>query len=225
MVVHRRWCVVSALVAASVPGAVASGGVVTFSSDADFIAYQASGAFTKIYGGNVRWGDALPTGDWEYAIVNGADVPISSPANAAWAGTNAHAVTFTYNGAGSATLTLAGIGSITRSVADAPSVLFARVKDSASPFSTLSNIRVDLAYNGVGVDYSSSLLTGDANAEYWGVVDTNLSAGFTITADAELSGPRTAGSDPMYQFKVGVPSPGAAALLGIGGLVATRRRR
>jgi MYXO-CTERM domain-containing protein len=29
----------------------------------------------------------------------------------------------------------------------------------------------------------------------------------------------------MYQFKVGVPSPGAAALLGVAGLLASRRRR
>jgi hypothetical protein len=99
------------------------------------------------------------------------------------------------------------------------------VRDSGSPFSQLSNIRVDLAYNGLGVDYTFSLLSGDANAEYWGVVDANLSAGFTITADAELSGPRSSGSDPMYQFKVGVPSPGAAALLGVAGLLASRRRR
>lgn len=57
------------------------------------------------------------------------------------------------------------------------------------------------------------------------MVDTHLSAGFTLTADAVLDGPRSAGSDPMYQFKVGVPAPGAAALLGLGGLLATRRRR
>lgn len=220
----RSLCV-AALAAVVVPAATASASVVTFNSDADFIAYQSSGAFTKTFGGNVRWGDALPVGDWEYAIVNGADVPIGSPANSPWAGTNTHAVTFSYNGAGSATLALSGIGSITRSVVEAPTVLFARVKDSVSPLSLLSNIQIDLAYNGVGVDYAYNLLTGDANAEYWGVVDANLSAGFTITADAVLDGPRSAGSDPMYQFKVGVPSPGAAALLGLGGLFAARRRR
>lgn len=225
MPVWNRSLCVAALAAAVMPVAAASASVLTFNSDADFIAYQNSGAFSKTFGGNVRWGDALPVGDWEYAIVNGADVPIGSPANSPWTGTNSHAVTFSYNGAGSATLSLAGIGSVTRSVLDAPTVLFARIKDSASPFSQLSHIQIDLAYNGVGVDYASNLLTGDANAEYWGVVDANLSAGFTIIADAVLDGPRSAGSDPMYQFKVGVPSPGAAALLGLGGLFATRRRR
>ncbi len=220
MICAQCVCVLGAVV---VSGASAS--VVTFSSDAAFVAYQNSGAFSKTFGGNVRWGDALAAGDWEYAIVNGADVPIGSPANSPWAGTNAHTVTFSYDGAGSSTLSLSGIGSITRSVASGPTVFFARVRDSASPFSQLSNIRVDLAYNGLGVDYTFSLLSGDANAEYWGVVDANLSAGFTITADAELSRPRTSGSDPMYQFKVGVPSPGAAALLGVAGLLASRRRR
>jgi hypothetical protein len=203
----------------------AGASVLSFASDADFIAYQNAGGFAKNFGANVRWGDALPVGDWEYAIVNGADVPIGTPANSPWAGTNAHDVTFTFNPAGTSTLTLAGIGSITRSVPGSPSVLFARVKDSASPFSSLTNIAIDLAYNGVGVDYTFSSLLGDPNAEYWGVSDANLAAGFTLTADASLDGPRTAGSDPMYQFKVGIPAPGAAALLGLAGLVATRRRR
>ena len=225
MLIPNRWLCVSALAAVAVSGTAAWAGVVTFSSDADFISYESSGAFSKTFGGNVRWGDGLAVGDWEYAIVNGADVPIGSPANSAWSGTNAHGVTFSYNGAGSATLTLAGIGSITRSVVDGPTALFARVKDSTTPLSLLSNIQIDLAYNGVGVDYAFDVLNGDANAEYWGVVDTHLSAGFTLTADAVLDGPRSAGSDPMYQFKVGVPAPGAAALLGLGGLLAARRRR
>ncbi len=203
----------------------AGGSVVTFASDADFIAYQNSGAFTKTFGGNVRWGSGTAAGDWEYAIVDGGDVPIVPPAQSPWTGTNAHDVTFTFDGAGSASLTLAGIGSITSAVAGAPTTLFARVRDSETPLSSLANIEIDLAYNGVGVDYSFSSLTGDSNAEYWGVIDDNLRFGFTLTADAVLAGPRTAGSDPMYQFKVGIPTPGAAALLGLGALLASRRVR
>lgn len=216
---------IAALASVGLPVATAAAGVITFGSDAAFNAYQSSGAFSKTFGGNVRWGDALPVGDWEYAIVNGADLPIIAPANTPWAGTNAHRVTFSYDGAGNATLALGGIGAITRAVPGGPTSLMARVRDSESPFSNLSNIRIDLAYNGVGVDYVLGLLAGDANAEYWGIEDANLSAGFTLTADAVLDGPRSSGSDPMYQFKVGIPTPGAAALLGLGGLLAARRRR
>jgi hypothetical protein len=75
------------------------------------------------------------------------------------------------------------------------------------------------------VDYSFNLLTGDADAEYWGVEDANLQYGFTVTADASLDGPRTSGSDPMYQFKVGIPAPGTASLLAALGIAATRRSR
>jgi hypothetical protein len=209
----------------SVSDRAAYAGVVTLNSDAEFIALQTSGAFAKTFGGNVRWGDALAAGDWEYAIVNSGDFPIGSPANSPWTGTNAHDVTFTYDGVGSATLALSGIGSITRAVPPTASVMFARVKDSVSPLSLLSNITLDLAFNGVGVDYSYSLLTGDSNAEYWGVIDPNLQLGFTLRANAVLDGPRSAGSDPMYQFKVGVPEPGTALLVCLGGLLATRRGR
>lgn len=219
----RSLCV-GGIVALSGFGSVASAGVVTFSTDAAFVSYQSSGGFTKTFGGNVRWGNGLSSGDWEYAIVDGSDTPIGAVANTAWSGVNTHPVTFTYAG-GSATLTLSGIGTITRSVATGPTSLFARVRDSESPFSSLTNIRVDLASNGVGVDYVFATLTGDANAEYWGIEDANLSAGFTITADAELAGPHSSGSDPMYQFKIGVPTPGALAMFGLAGIVTSRRRR
>jgi hypothetical protein len=203
----------------------ANAGVVTFASDAAFNSYASSGAFTKTFGGNVRWGNGGGSGDWEYAIVNAGDTPIGGVGQRAWGATNTHRVTFSFDGSSSATLALGGIGSLTRAVPGDPSVLFARVRDSESQFSNLKDIQIDLSYNGVGVDYSFNLLTGDANAEYWGVADANLRFGFTLTAEATLVGPRTAGSDPMYQFKVGVPTPGPMALLAIGGLVAGRRRR
>lgn len=205
----------------------AQAGIVTFNSDADFITYQNSGAFTKTFGGNVRWGNGAGNGDWEYAVVNGADIPIGAIGQTPWAGSNSHDVSFSYDGGTSATLALGGIGTLTRAVPAAPTVLFARVRDSVTIFSTLSNIEIDLAYNGVGVDYSYNLLTGDANAEYWGVADANLALGFTLTADASLEGPRSSGSDPMYQFKVGVPEPASLglAVLGAAGLIWRRGHR
>jgi hypothetical protein len=222
---HFTKMMVAALGTGLTLATAANAGVVTFSSDAAFGAYESSGAFTKTFAGNVRWGNAGGSGDWEYAIVNASDAPIGGVGQRAWGATNTHRVTFSFDGSASASLDLGGVGSLTRTVPGDPSVLFARVRDSESQFTNLKDIQIDLAYNGVGVDYSFNLLTGDANAEYWGIADANLRFGFTLTAEATLVGPRTAGSDPMYQFKVGVPTPGSVALLALSGLVAGRRRR
>lgn len=222
----RHGCALPALIALTTAAAAHAGIATTFNSDADFIAYQNSGAFTKQFGGNVRWGNGLGNGDWEYSVVNGSDLPIGAVGQTPWSGSNQHTVTFSFDaGAGASTLALGGIGSLTRSVSAAPTALFARVRDSETLFSSLSQIQVDLAFNGPGIDYSFNLLTGDADAEYWGVIDPNLQFGFTATASAALEGPRSSGSDPMYQFKVGVPAPGALTLLALGAMVAGRRRR
>lgn len=215
----------SAAAALMTPFVSASASVLTFSSDAAFNVYQNSGLFTKTFGGNVRWGNGLGNGDWEYSIVDTSDTPIGAVGQTPWTGTNLHDAAFSYDGAGNSTLSLSGIGSLTRAVPVDPTVLFARVRDSETPFSYLAQIDIDLAYNGVGVDYSHVLLTGDPDAEYWGVSDDNLRFGFSVTANANLDGPRTAGSDPMYQFKVGVPAPSSLAALGLGGVLAARRRR
>lgn len=205
-------------------GSAAQAGVITFSSDAAFIAYENSGGFTKTSGANVRWGSGLANGDWEYAIVDANDIPIGAVGQTAWAGTNTHTVTLDSSGGG-LELSLSEIGTISRAVPQGSTSLFVRVRDSESPFSQLAAIEVDLAYNGIGVDYTYSALVGDANAEYWGIEDPNMATGFTVAAIATLDGPRTSGSDPMYQFKIGVPAPGAAGLLALGGLALARRRR
>jgi hypothetical protein len=206
--------------------APSQGAVMSFTSDASFVAFQNSGGFTKTFGGNVRWGNAASNGDWERAIVDASDTPIGTPAQNAWSLSNVHDVTFTFDASlNQATLDLSGIGSITRAVPASPEVLFARIRDSAGTASELKDIQIDLAFNGAGIDYSLSQLTGDANAEYWGISDTNLKFGFSLTAKVLFAGPQTAGSDPMYQFKVGVPSPGAAAVLAIASSMAARRKR
>jgi hypothetical protein len=216
-----RTCFIAAVVALAAGSA--SAGIVTFGSDAAFNAYETAGSFTKQFAANVRWGNGTASGDWEYAIVDANDMPIGAVAQTPWSGTNDHVVTFTFAG-GNAGLDLSSIGNLSRTVNATPTSLFARVRDSVADFSYLSNIQVDLAYNGVGVDYSYNILTGDPNAEYWGIEDANLQFGFTLIADASLIGPRSSGSDPMYQFKVGIPTPGALALLGLAGIVAGRRR-
>lgn len=210
--------------AVALAASTASASEITFGSDTAFNTYQQSGAFTKTFGGNVRWGNGAGNGDWEYAIVDGNDVPIGGPAQAQWNATNTHDVSFRFDGA-TATLDLAGVGTLSRAVPGNPTALFARVRDGEAPFSGLRSLAIDLAFNGVGTDYTYDVLLGDPDAQYWGVTDENLRFGFTVTARATLDGPRTSGSDPMYQFKVGVPAPAAGTLLVLGGIAGARRRR
>jgi hypothetical protein len=206
--------------------ASSQGAIYNFTSDSAFNSFASGGGFTKTFGGNVRWGNAANNGDWERAIVDASDTPIGSPAQNAWSLSNVHDVTFTFDASlNQATLDLSGIGSITRAVPASPEVLFARIRDSAGTATELKDIQIDLAFNGAGIDYTVSELIGDADAEYWGISDSNLKFGFSLTAKVLFAGPQTAGSDPMYQFKVGVPSPGAAAVLAIAGSMGARRKR
>lgn len=226
-----RALVLSCIAAAMLYAPAYGGTITTFGSDTDFVAYQNNGDFTKVFGGNVRRGNFGTNGDWEYAVVDGGDMPIGAVGQAAWSDPDTHTFSFTYDGAGSAMMELGGLPSLTRTVSDGIDQFFLRVRDSAGALTSLANIMVDLDYNGVGVDYSLASLVGDNNAEYWGLVDANLASGFSLTADATLNGPYTgtgtAGSNPMYQIKAGigpdptpgvVPEPSSMVLLGIGGI-------
>lgn len=53
----------AALTALSLSANAAFASVITFGSDAAFIPYQTAGRFSKTFGADVRWGDALPVGD------------------------------------------------------------------------------------------------------------------------------------------------------------------
>lgn len=221
----------SALVVSTLVGAVnASAAVVSYTSDADFLA---NAAFTKSFGANARWGNSATNGDWEYAVVNAADVPIGVSGQLNWYnGNNLHSYGFDYDGLTTARFDIDGDGASpvttgNQTVSPLPSInaLAIRARANAGDIAQLTSMTVLFDLGG-SVNLGS--LVGDGNAEYIMLIDSRLAGGFSIGGNAQVQD--GSGSLPMYGFKVGVstvPVPAAAWLFGSAmlGLVSMGRRR
>lgn len=221
---------------------VAHAAMVTYTSDADFLA---NAQFTKQFGYNVKNGNSAGNGDWEYAVVNASDVPQFGSQQLAW-GINTqrdHDFSFAYDGSAMADLDLMNITGLpalanqsnsgnVSGLASAPNALFVRAKDSGTNAQVdLSNLTLTFLVDNAVINLGS--LIGDADAAYVGVVDARVAGGFTLTGDVQLNTGDAGGggSTRMYQAKIGtvpavVPVPAAAWLFGSAlGAVAWLRRK
>lgn len=199
-----------------------------YASDAEFLA---DANFTKFFGGNVRWGNAGPSGDWEYSVVDANDIPLlpGNPNQHAWApgpAPNDHDVTFSYDGAGFLLLdpSLPNGASTASGVSGTGiNALAIRARaDGGDAASLLDPITISFLSGGPDVVLSG--LSGDADAEYIVVIDPRFADGFSVDAAARLQD--GSGSLPQYGFKVGfIPEPGTALLVGAGLALMARRPR
>lgn len=206
--------------------------------DAQLIALQTAGKFTKHFGGNIRWGNNETNGDWEYAVVNAGDIPIGpdNPKQVKWSDySTTHSYSFSYSAAAntaslgltlskdSASIPLAvSSGEVTAAQINA--IIFRAKAADGDMASLLFPISINFTSGG---SLSLQSLVGDFDAQSLLLVDGRLAEGFTVTGQATLADGK--GSLPMYQFKVGVstvPVPAAVWLLGTGlaGLLALRKR-
>jgi hypothetical protein len=227
---------------ALVASAALQAATVTYGSDADFLA---NAQFTKQFGFNVKNGNSGANGDWEYAIVNAADVPQFGSGQLAW-GNNTqrdHDFGFGYDGSAIADLDIMNIGglpplsnvsnsgNVSGLVSGSPNALFIRAKDGGVNSQVdLSNLVLTFLVDNSVVNLGS--LIGDSNAAYIGVIDVRVAGGFTITGDVALNtgDAGSGGSSRMYQAKIGtvppVPVPGAVWLFGSAlGLMGWLRRK
>jgi hypothetical protein len=200
--------------------AEASAYLQTISNDAELIALQDNGLFTKYFGGNVRWGNNALNGDWEYAVVNGSDIPIGTPGQMVWTGNSPHSYSFIYDAnSDSASLQVVDTSSMhSGSVGqwDVNAIVIrARADAIGGDVASLADpIIIQFAMGGSVIING---LVGDNDANSVLLVDNRLSGGFTMSGLASLTDGR--GSLPMYQVKVGyspVPLPAAFWLFGSG---------
>jgi hypothetical protein len=189
----------------------AHGEFVSFASDTDFLAQA---GFTKAFGANVRWGNGATNGDWEYAVVNGADAPFGAPGQAGWTSLPAYPAQvfdFAYGG-GTATLTLDGLAPHSGTVGSpAINALAIRARAGAGDAAGVAPFTLNLTSGG---SVAFAALAGDADAEYLMLIDPRLAGGFWID-DAGASLKDGSGSLPQWGLKVGVstvPLPAAAWL-------------
>jgi hypothetical protein len=226
----------AAVLALLLAGTPASALVISYASDADFLA---NAAFVKDFGANVRWGNGQANGDWEYSVVDASDLPLAggNPKQHDWqAGANLHDYLLDYDSAGG-TVSLAlsdgggpfpsGVSSGAPTVAPGLNALAIRARanfgDAADLYSPITVV-FDLG----GPNAVLGPVVGDGDAEYLVLVDARLAGGFQVFGAANLQD--GSGSLPQYGFKVGhvaVPEPAACLLLltGVAGGLARRRAR
>jgi len=220
--------------------------IMTLDSDAAFNELD----FDKVVGANVRWGNGMNNGDWEYSVVDANDNP-QDARQFEWSTTGNNLHGFEFQHRPDQGIFRAGIFQGTPNnrdylsegtvAAGNPNALFFRVRSNAANglFASLSNIGIAFFDDNFVLQDVVSLgdLLGTAgDVGYLGLVDDRLSGIFAVTALGSFTAPGGGrGSLPAYQAKLGIldgtpsteiPLPGTLALFGAALFgVGLRRRR
>jgi len=205
--------------------------------------------FDKVVGANVRWGNGVTNGDWEYSVVDANDNP-QDARQFEWSttGNNPHGFDFQHRpdlGTFSAGIFQGvpspGYRSEGTVAAGNPNALFFRVRSDATSGRFASLLNISIAFFDDNFGLQDVLLLGDllgtaGDVGYLGLVDDRLSGIFAVGAIGSFTAPGGGrGSLPAYQAKLGIldgipsteiPLPGTLALFGAALCgVGLRRRR
>lgn len=185
----------------------AQAALTTFESDSIF---TSTSGFTKVGGANVRWGNGAASGDWEYAVVNANDIPLTpsgqgqlaTPALPGYVASSDSVAnmqfTFSYTAAGLLSLSLRDIndiavgdkGTVFGNVTPNPAVnaLVLRAKIGAGdyavigPGSSTSGNPGDAGVQGLRVNFTSG-----GSADLFRLVG-DLDAQYLMLTDSRLAG-------------------------------------
>lgn len=186
--------------------------VFSLASDAEFLdqfrdlrnSGDTSGSSTwhKYFGGNVRWGTGASDGDWEYAVVDGLDIPFSLPGQGSPSGDRSVSFSHVHSGASpNVTLTLEGLGS--HCGTHTPGLLtvntvFVRAKAGNGDVARLDDLVLTLGSQ----SYFLGSVVGDDDAAWLGIVSSDFNDSSWSFSGRGVLGDGS-GSLPMYQWKVG----------------------
>ncbi|MCE2967531.1 MAG: choice-of-anchor W domain-containing protein [Phycisphaerales bacterium] len=171
-----------------------------------------------------RIGDSPAGGTWEQAIWKlGAVGQPQTSGQFAWTSGVLVPFTFAFDGASTVTFSLGSSTQTWNAVEGSFTDIFVCVRSTSN--SSIALTQMSVSGLGAIADLTSS---GAVPAAYLRISNTNAFGAVSISGQMELSwtGQRPNGSGLAAQIKFSnIPTPGAAAVLGLAGLVATRRRR
>lgn len=204
-----RGLILATLLLASAASSARAVSITLLGSDAEFLTEFPAAEWTKKYGANVRWGNNAANGDWEAAIVTGADVPYAGAQRQGQV-SGTRLFSFNYDSAlGQGTLSLTGFADAVTSLdGTGVNTVMIRARAATGRTAALQGLALQL---GTSTLFLGDLI-GDSDAQYIVLQDAGFSSDWSITAFGTLASDAAQGSNPMYQLKVGVaPVPDAGA--------------
>jgi hypothetical protein len=223
----RHCAIIVASLAGTAGSAMAGLSVSAFAgSDAAFNAITSNGALERA----VTEGRTGTPGNWQMGIWEQGGV--GAPKTTATFGLSNGAIQrflIQYDGVSTLSYTANGTTISWNALAGTFTDIFIRVRSATD--STMSLTNMSIVSGGSSLSIGTLASTGPVAADYLRVQNDGSSFGaFSISGNQQLSWTSVNppnGSQLAYQFKFTntIPSPGALAVVGFGGLMAARRRR